>query len=46
MTISEFTLKSSDVEPARRFEVFTGTGRRDDLRQARGAERILRNYNR
>jgi transposase len=28
MTISEFTLKSSDLEPVRRFEVFTGTGRR------------------
>jgi transposase len=28
MTISEFTLKSSDLEPARRFEVFTGSGRR------------------
>ena len=24
MTISELTLKSSDVEPVRRFEVFTG----------------------
>ena len=30
MTISELTLKSSDVEPVRRFEVFTGTGRRRD----------------
>lgn len=28
MTISEFTLKSSDLEPVRRFEVFTGSGRR------------------
>ncbi|TPK35962.1 transposase [Mesorhizobium sp. B2-5-4] len=28
MTISELTLKSSDLEPARRFEVFTGSGRR------------------
>jgi transposase len=28
MTISELTLKSSDHEPARRFEVFTGSGRR------------------
>jgi transposase len=28
MTISELTLKSSDPEPARRFEVFTGSGRR------------------
>ena len=27
MTISELTLKSSDPEPARRFEVFTGSGR-------------------
>ena len=30
MTISELTLKSSDVEPVRRFEVFTSTGRRRD----------------
>jgi transposase len=28
MMISELTLKSSDVEPVRRFEVFTGSGRR------------------
>lgn len=28
MTISEFTLKSRDPEPVRRFEVFTGSGRR------------------
>jgi transposase len=28
MTISELTLKSSDHAPARRFEVFTGSGRR------------------
>lgn len=28
MTISEFTLKSSDLEPVRRFEVFSGSGRR------------------
>jgi transposase len=28
MTISEFTDKSSEVEPVRRFEVFTGAGRR------------------
>ena len=27
MTMSEFTLKSSDPEPARRFEVFTVSGR-------------------
>jgi transposase len=30
MTISELTLKSSDLEPVRRFEVFTGSGRRRD----------------
>ncbi|PZN92400.1 MAG: IS66 family insertion sequence hypothetical protein [Hyphomicrobiales bacterium] len=30
MTISELTLESSDDEPVRRFEVFTGTGRRRD----------------
>jgi transposase len=28
MTITELTLKSRDPEPARRFEVFTGSGRR------------------
>jgi transposase len=28
MTISEFTLKSSEAAPVRRFEVFTGSGRR------------------
>lgn len=28
MTVSELTLTSSDHEPARRFEVFTGSGRR------------------
>src|ERR1700680_1305748 len=28
MTISEFTLKSSEPAPVRRFEVFTGSGRR------------------
>lgn len=28
MTISELTLKSSAEEPVRRFEVFTGAGRR------------------
>jgi len=30
MTISELTLRSSDLEPVRRFEVFTGAGRRRD----------------
>src|SRR5579863_10489105 len=30
MTISELTLKSSEAEPARRFEIFTGSGRRRD----------------
>jgi len=30
MTISELTLKSNDDELVRRFEVFTGTGRRPD----------------
>lgn len=30
MTISELTLKSSTDEPVRRFEVFTGSGRRRD----------------
>jgi transposase len=28
MTISEFMLKSNDLEPVRRYEVFTGSGRR------------------
>jgi transposase len=30
MTISELTLKSNELEPVRRFEVFTGSGRRRD----------------
>lgn len=30
MTISEHTLKTSADEPVRRFEVFTGAGRRRD----------------
>ncbi len=30
MTISEPTVKSSTLEPARRFEIFTGSGRRRD----------------
>ena len=28
MSISQLTLKSNDEEPVRRFEVFTGSGRR------------------
>lgn len=39
MTISELTLKSNDPEPARRFEVFTGSGRRREWLPEEGADR-------
>lgn len=35
MAISELTLKSNDLEPVRRFEVFTGSGRRREWPQRR-----------
>jgi transposase len=44
MTISEPTLKSSDIEPVRRFEVFTGTGRRRDWPAEEKARIVAESY--
>ena len=44
MTISELTVKSSDDEPARRFEVFTGTGRRRDWSDDDKARIVAESY--
>lgn len=44
MTISEFTLKSSDLEPVRRFEVFTGSGRRREWSPEEKARIVAESY--
>ncbi len=44
MTISELTLKSSDLEPARRFEVFTGSGRRREWLPEEKARIVAESY--
>jgi len=44
MTISELTLKSSTDEPARRFEVFTGSGRRRDWSLADKARIVAESF--
>ena len=44
MTISELTLKSSDEEPVRRFEVFTGSGRRRDWSDDDKARIVAESY--
>lgn len=44
MTISEFTLKPSEVEPVRRFEVFTGTGRRREWPAEEKARIVAESY--
>ncbi|WP_265975298.1 IS66-like element accessory protein TnpA [Brucella intermedia] len=44
MTISELTLKSSDHEPARRFEVFTGSGRRREWLPEEKARIVAESY--
>lgn len=44
MTISELTLKSSDVRPVRRFEVFTGSGRRRDWPPEEKARIVAESY--
>ncbi|WP_095203453.1 IS66-like element accessory protein TnpA [Mesorhizobium carmichaelinearum] len=44
MTISELTLKSSDHEPARRFEVFTGAGRRREWLPDEKARIVAESY--
>ncbi|SMD12269.1 transposase [Rhizobium sp. RU36D] len=44
MSISQLTLKSSDEEPVRRFEVFTGTGRRRDWSDEQKAQIVAESY--
>ena len=44
MTISEFTVKSDDAEPVRRFEVFTGAGRRRDWPPEEKARIVAESY--
>ena len=44
MTISELTFKSNDVEPVRRFEVFTGTGRRREWPPEEKARIVAQSY--
>ncbi|AFL50655.1 transposase [Sinorhizobium fredii] len=44
MSISQLTLKSSDEEPARRFEVFTGSGRRREWSDERKAQIVAESY--
>ena len=44
MTISEFTVKSDDAEPVRRFEVFTGAGRRRDWLPEEKARIVAESY--
>lgn len=44
MTISELTLKSNDREPARRFEVFTGSGRRREWLPEEKARIVAESY--
>lgn len=44
MTISELTLKSMDLEPVRRFEVFTGSGRRREWPPEEKARIVAESY--
>jgi transposase len=44
MTISELTLKSNDPEPARRFEVFTGSDRRREWLPEEKARIVAESY--
>ena len=44
MTISELTLKTREEEPVRRFEVFTGTGRRRDWSDEEKARIVAESY--
>jgi transposase len=44
MTISEPTLKSNELETVRRFEVFTGAGRRRDWSAAEKAQIVAESY--
>lgn len=44
MTISELTLKLNDLEPVRRFEVFTGSGRRREWPPEEKARIVAESY--
>ncbi|WP_286202845.1 IS66-like element accessory protein TnpA [Rhizobium lusitanum] len=44
MPISELTLKTKDDEPVRRFEVFTGSGRRREWSDEQKAQIIAESY--
>jgi len=44
MTISEFTVKSDAAEPVRRFEVFTGAGRRREWPPEEKARIVAESY--
>ncbi|MBB2671524.1 UNVERIFIED_ORG: transposase [Rhizobium esperanzae] len=44
MSISELTLKSKDDEPVRRFEVFTGNGRRREWSDEQKAQIVAESY--
>lgn len=44
MSISQLTLTSSDEEPVRRFEVFTGSGRRREWSDESKAEIVAESY--
>lgn len=44
MSISELTLKTKDDEPVRRFEVFTGSGRRREWSDEQKAQIIAESY--
>jgi transposase len=44
MTISELTLKTNDEEPVRRFEVFTGSGRRREWSEEEKARIVAESY--
>ena len=44
LSISELTLKPSDDEPVRRFEVFTGSGRRREWSDEQKAQIVTESY--
>ncbi|MDZ5454813.1 IS66-like element accessory protein TnpA [Labrys sp. ZIDIC5] len=44
MTISELTLKTNDEDPVRRFEVFTGSGRRREWSEEEKARIVAESY--
>ncbi|OLP56293.1 insertion sequence protein [Rhizobium rhizosphaerae] len=46
MSISQLTLEFSDEEPVRRFEVFTGTGRRREWSNEQKAKIVSESYER